>query len=164
MIVIPIKSKIHGLKHFFIDGEDFDLIKDYTWHITKNNYVQTNIKSNKSEKRYVHYGIHRLIMNCPDGMVVDHINHNALDNRKENLRICTESENNRNRRKINMEKFSIYKGVYWQNRRKKYRSSIMCNGKFIHIGCFNTEEEAALAYNIKASELFGKYALLNIVG
>ena len=93
-------------------------------------------------------------------MMIDHINHNGLDNRRENLRICTNAENNRHRRKPK-NNTSGYKGVCWDKSKKKWRARIEKDNKNIHIGYYNILEEAARAYDAKAKELFGKYAQLN---
>ena len=99
-------------------------------------------------------------MNPPKGMVIDHINHNGLDNRRENLRICTNAENQRNRGK-QKNNTSGYKGVDWRKDHKKWRARINKDNKTIHIGYYNIIEEAARAYDAKAKELHGKYAQLN---
>jgi hypothetical protein len=95
---------------------------------------------------------------------VDHINHNPLDNRKENLRICTRRENSRNRTKGKFIKrpSSRYKGVSFDKKLNKWIAAIGLD-TMIYIGCFTTEEDAAFAYNIKAKEIFGEFACLNEV-
>ena len=92
----------------------------------------------------------------PDNMVVDHINHDTLDNRRSNLRICTHKQNLANRKKHKLAT-SKYKGVRRINRKTPWEAEI--SGKYI--GVFKTEKEAALAYNTKAKELFDQYAYLN---
>lgn len=89
--------------------------------------------------------------------MVDHINGNKLDNRKSNLRICTDAENARNSSK----KSGNFKGVQWRSDKHKFRARIMDNGKEIFIGYFTNEIEAAKAYDTKAKELFGEFARLN---
>ena len=112
-----IKSPKYGDKIVLIDDEDYDKIKDYKW------YVNLNFKSmcfyvitSNSKKRGSKFILHRIILNCPKGKYIDHINHNSLDNRKCNLRICTISQNNMNRRKSKTHKSSQYKGVSWNNK------------------------------------------------
>ena len=113
--------------------------------------------------------MHREITNAPKGMQVDHINGNTLDNRKENLRVCTRSQNMMNRGKQNNNK-SGYKGVSYMKKKdpnyeypKPWRAQIKCptNQKVIHLGCYKYPEQAARAYDKKAIELFGEYAQLN---
>ena len=132
-----------------IDLDDVDKIKDIKWCIIGNNYVGNSHNS---------ILLHKYIMDCPEDMVVDHWNHNKLDNRKCNLRICTQQENmyNQTTYKNNSTGF---KGVYINN--GKYNAQICIDNERIHIGCFQTAEIAAMAYDLKAIELFGEYAHTN---
>lgn len=143
-------------KYVLINDEDFEIVNLFKWHLSSSGYAMTeiNILGNK-----INIFMHRLINNTPFGMFTDHVNHINLDNRKENLRSCTISQNNFNK-KISKGK-SHYKGVYKQN--NKWRSRIKINYKFIHLGYFCKETEAAKAYNKKALELFGEFAYLNNV-
>lgn len=153
-MTFTIVSKKYGSFDVLIDDEDWDKVKEYKWHIKK--YVNSFYAAKNTDDNTLL--IHRFIMNCPDGMIVDHINHNTLDNRKENLRICTKQQNNMNARKSN--KFnSSFKGVKLNG--KGYQSRIQFNYKRINIGTFKTELEAGRAYDIKAKELHGQYAQLN---
>jgi len=83
-------------KWFLLDRVDYHLLEEYNWHCDNNGYIRTNIgvKPNRTSVR-----IHRLIMNCPDNLVIDHINRKPLDNRRCNLEIETVKGNNRNRNK-----------------------------------------------------------------
>ena len=105
--------------------------------------------------------LHRVIMNAKKGEIVDHINRNTLDNRKINLRICTQSNNCAN--SVSCIKSSKYKGVSVckHTKKKKYKAQITKDKKTRTIGRFYTEKEAAKAYDIVAKELHGKFALTN---
>ena len=100
-------------------------------------------------------------------MQVDHINGNTLDNRKENLRLCTNQQNAMHRGKTKNNK-SGYKGVRYMKKKKgminehskPWQAQIYLNQKQIYLGCYKTPEEAARAYDKKAIELFGEYATL----
>ena len=98
-----------------------------------------------------------------EGLLVDHINGDKLDNRKENLRLVTMSQSNANRGKINfkrkVDKRSKFIGVSWD--RNAYRAIICKDGKKEYLGRFDIEEDAAKAYNKRALELFGEYARIN---
>ena len=100
--------------------------------------------------------LHRLIVNCPPEMQVDHINGNSLDNRRENLRICSQAENKRNL-SLSKRNTSGYKGVCWAPERQRWH--VRVGGK--HIGRYHLLEDAVRAYNEAATEIFGKYAKTN---
>ena len=106
--------------------------------------------------------IHRVVMNAPKGMQVDHINGDPLDNRKENLRICTRSENCRNR-KVRVTSKTGYKGVYARlcGRFQAYIGNPDKKSRHISLGTYDASEEAARAYDRKALELHGEFAVLN---
>ncbi len=110
--------------------------------------------------------MHRFIMNADITTLVDHKNRDTLDNRKCNLRLCTKSENMRNRA-MSKNNQSGYKGVryfpFGRRKTKFWKAQIVFNHKYIHIGYYHTKEEAALAYNTKAKELFGEFACLNTI-
>lgn len=113
---------------------DHDEIIKYNWY-NKNGYARTKI----NEKEIL---MHRMIMKCPDDKVVDHINNNKLDNRRENLRITTKSVNNQNKKK-RLGSMSQYLGISYSDNR--YRAYITVNGKHIYIGGYEDEIEAAEA-------------------
>lgn len=103
--------------------------------------------------------MHRLITGAPDGLTVDHINGNGLDNRQCNLRICTLAQNLANREKSNGR--HPYKGI-WQNPvTNRWGASIQCDGLKHHLGYFDSPEDAARAYNEAATRLHGPFAKLN---
>jgi hypothetical protein len=93
-------------------------------------------------------------------MQCDHINHNGLDNRRCNLRLCTHQQNCFNK-KPKPGCTNKYKGVYRSHESKKWRAEIRRNGRKIHIGHFDYEQDAAIAYDDYAIELFGEFAYLN---
>ena len=103
--------------------------------------------------------MHRLIMDPPEGFVVDHINANKQDNRRCNLRVCTQAENLRNNRKGRGT--SRFKGVSWNSACRKWVAKIYHNGKTTELGRFDDEIEAARAYDRAARQLFGPFAYLN---
>jgi hypothetical protein len=149
--------KIKDGTEFIFDEEDYQLIKQYTWH--KNNYGYI---CNKSDKEKI-LQLHRLLLQIDSPKIhIDHISHNPLDNRKCNLRICTPQQNSYNQKKQSGCS-SQYKGVYFDKNKQKWCAQISCNLKHIHLGSFTSEADAALAYNEKAIELFGEFANLNII-
>jgi hypothetical protein len=98
-----------------------------------------------------------------DVLVVDHINHDTLDNRKSNLRECGMIENSRNQQKERRNKTG-FKGVFWHKASRKYQAGIGHKYGFVYLRLFDKKEDAALAYDMKAKELFGEFALLNNAG
>ena len=127
-----------------IDLEDIELLSDIRWCLYSNRYAYN---------KRIGY-LHRFLMNPPEGYVVDHINHNMLDNRKCNLRVCTQHQNTMNRgaRKDNQ---TGVKGVTKSG--NNYLVRIVYNGQCIYLGTYNTIEEASHVYQEKARELFGEY-------
>jgi len=101
--------------------------------------------------------MHRAIMRAPKSMMCDHKNHNGLDNRKSDLRLCTSAQNQYNKRPKKGCK-SRYKGVVLRSDCKRWRAKIGSKGKRIDIGDFDNQMEVAMAYDDKAIELFGKFA------
>jgi len=134
---------------FLIDKEDLGKLGNSFWCTDNRGYV-INMYTGK---------LHRVIMDCPKDKVVDHINHDKLDNRKANLRVCSVAENTRNMIKPK-HNTSGYKGVSWHNQNKKWRASIGKNKKYYTIGLFSTPEEAHAAYCKAAEAIFGEYASL----
>lgn len=139
-----------------IDNKDFNLVKDMVWRVSARGYVETTLYWAPYK---LNVKLHRLIMSPPDHLVIDHINSNKLDNRRINLRICTQAENNRNASFRKDKSTSKYKGVHCE--RGRWKAQIQLNKKKYTLGTFDTELEAAKAYNCKAVELHGKFALLN---
>jgi len=139
-----------------VDAEDYNRLSRYDWFAM--NSRQTCYAYRYSNGTIL--SMHREIMRAPKGLICDHKNHNGLDNRKCNLRLCTRKQNARNRQ-ARTGCSSRYKGVYWSKRYKKWRARICFNGRRIHLGNFFDEKKAALAYDNKAVELFGEFAYLN---
>ena len=117
-----------------IDLEDVDKVKDHKWRMLKNGYVSTQIN-----KKIIY--LHRLIMDCPEDMNVDHINHNKLNNKKYNLRICTIQENNRNHR-LHKSNTSGINGVSWNNTSDCWCSFISVDNKTVYLGSSTNIDEA----------------------
>lgn len=146
-------------KYALVDDEDYHRIINYKnckWFY-HTEYAMATIYD--EQKRTHTINMHRIIMNAQKGQQVDHINGNRLDNRKENLRFVTNSQNQMNRKKVGAK--SGYKGVYWQPGLSKWFAGIYVNGKSKHLGYFIDKVEAAKRYNQAAIEYFGEYASLN---
>lgn len=141
-----------------IDPEDYHLFVNHTATVTSHGYVALVFYHGKVDGRYKYTRnyLHRKIMKAPKNLQVDHINGNRLDNRKENLRLCTNGSNNRNKPAK-----SGYKGVHFSKTSKQWVAQITKNYKTQHLGLFPTAITAAHAYNKAAKLLHGKYAHLN---
>ncbi len=149
-----------------VDDEDYDRVINYgKWHIMRTgggeyaNYVTSNGFQCHSPSVRLHRFILGLSNN--DGKIVDHINRDGLDNRKENLRIVTFSLNGHNR-KLQKNNKSGYRGVYWYKKCGKWRAKLKVNKELIECGCFQNIIDAAKAYDLMAFKYFGKDAILNI--
>lgn len=154
IIYIKYKTKLHEI---YVDDEDYDMLNKYKWHLTKPGYVySTNVIKNKK------ISMHRLIMNPPSYMDVDHKDHNKQNNQKFNLRICTHSENMENRLVTELGDFKKYKykGVTWQPNINMWKCRIFY-GKTIILGYFINELAAANCYDYWAKYYFGEFAKLN---
>lgn len=134
-----------------------DSIASIGWRTKRRNHTSYAVATLAKQ---IELRLHRVVMDAKNGDVIDHINGNGLDCRRENLRFVTNAQNNYNRRKSSGSS-SKYKGVCRFN--GKYVAHIRCDGKKIHLGTFEDEETAASAYNDAAIRLFGEFASLNQV-
>jgi len=142
-------------KYAIVDPEDYNWLMQYKWHANGRQEGSLYAVNQKRQK------MHRLIMNAPKGMVVDHINGNGLDNRKTNIRLATYTQNSWNSRHGMGQGTSRYKGVIWSKRNNKWEAVISVNGRRKHLGYFIDEKKAARAYDKAAKELRGEYAVFN---
>jgi hypothetical protein len=153
-----------------VDDTDFEWVNKWRWSYAKNGYaVRHEQKSEYGENPRRMIKMHRLIMKVPKDIYLDHINGNRLDNRRSNLRIATNSQNQANAL-VNSKNTSGYKGVCLYNLDKPFNvqkpwgARITVMGKKIFKGMFATKEEAAKAYNELAKKYHGEYARLNMIG
>jgi len=135
-----------------VDDADFEWLNQWKWYFC-GQYARRSIGKNKPR-----IFMHRVILNTPDGLETDHINNNKLDNRRDNLRICTHYENVRNS-PVRCSNTSGYKGVSKSG--NKWMATIEVFGKPLYLGTFNTAEEAARAYDDGAKKHFGEFANTN---
>lgn len=143
ILTIFVKSIKYGTKCFVFDKEDFNIVMQYSWMIyqggNSRNLYLTN--TNKKDGRLI---LHRLIMNCPENMVVDHISRNSFDNRKCNLRCVTSSENSINANTSRRKKVAS-KNIYYYKNKKHYRVGFCRKGKLITIGFYKDLKDAEKA-------------------
>lgn len=143
---------------FYIDLEDLEKIKKYYWLIHPCKGMKYVISTTKNRKEIIK--LHRLLLNVKDDNVVDHINHNTLDNRKKNLRIVTQKENSLNhRRSIN--NTSGITGVSWITRLNKWQAYITFNKKRKYLGVYQNFDDAVAARKEAEEKYFGEYSYDN---
>jgi hypothetical protein len=135
-----------------VSDEDFDLLNKFNWNAVKGAVYYYAVRSNDKAK------MHRIIVDAPSGMQVDHIDGNTLNNTRENLRICTVSQNQCNS-KVRVDNTTGYKGVTIC--KSKYYAQIRHNGKRISLGYYEKPEDAARAYDEAAKKYHKEFASLN---
>lgn len=150
-VLIPIKRKgqIHIMK---IDYEDWQVLKDCTWFVDANGYAVRNDYNKITKEESMTY-CHRAIMHPGKGFTVDHINGNRLDNRRVNLRNCTQQQNCFNKKSM---------GVCFESRRSSWRAYITVNGKQKHLGNHKTKEQAIEARKIAEHQLFKEFTFTEV--
>lgn len=120
-------------KFAIVDDEDYEKLSKYKWCANNRHGCWYAVRT--SNKKIIR--MHRQILGLKkgDGMKTDHVNHNGLDNRRCNLRICTLAENNHNRQRNKKWRSSKFKGVSWDKKMEKWRTQICYNYKLTYIGC-----------------------------
>lgn len=159
MKYIECKNRQNQVTKVMVSDCDYELLNQDKWHIGSHGYAVRTIPGTNGKKMLMH----SLIMGECDGYEIDHIDHNPLNNTRENLRFVTHQQNSQNRRKPNKANpISRYKGVKPNNSKKNpWQANIIVNGHSIYLGSFKTEFAAAKAYDRAALNYFGQYACLN---
>lgn len=141
-------------EEFYFDKEDYDLIKEYKWHLDKSGYVVACVKGTTIK-------MHRIVMGVTDSNIqVDHIKHRVNDNRKAMLRLVNQVNNSRNKRLLDSNT-SGSTGVYFNRKRNRWIAQICCNGKVDVIGSFINKKDAIEARKVAEEEYFGEYSYRN---
>ena len=139
---------------FFFDKDDYEKVKDLCWHFDNKGYVVSSISKKANIK------MHRLIMGEPTDLFVDHMNGCKNDNRKDNLRICTPSQNAMNH--IHKNPYGI-SGIY-PSKYNTWYATISKNRKNYFLGSFSSQEEAVKARKVAEENLFGEFSYYNSRG
>lgn len=145
-----------------VDEVDHKWLSQWKWYAAKGTstyYARRSVWENGKTREIQ---MHRAILDAPPDMEGDHINGDGLDNRRANLRLCTQSQQRMNAKK-QANCTSKYKGVTWDKRRQKWSVLIVCRGQRDWRGYFDDEQEAARAYNIGARKWFGDFAKSNVI-
>lgn len=144
-----------------VDDANYDWLSHFTWHVqhgSSTDYAASQVGSSTNPNRKLFY-MHRIILRAEKGVHVDHIDHNGLNNQRDNIRLCTPRQNMMN--KHGHSKTSRFKGVLYQKRREAWIAQIYLNYRLTRLGTHDTEIDAALAYDKAARYHFGEFALLN---
>lgn len=159
---IPLRDKTGKVKKWaFVDDEDYEWLSRNRWFAHKGNssfYAYRGLRIRKGLRQM--FPMHRAILQAKKGQLVDHVNGNGLDNRRQNLRIATKGQNSMNsrRRKTNISGFI---GVCWCRQTNRWRAEITRGGTTYWLGRFDTKEEAARKRDEAAKKHHGKFARLN---
>lgn len=149
-----------GKNYAIVDDDDYERVKNHLWHIQTRRYAAARLGG----KLIL---MHRYIMGDTKGIAYDHKNGFGLDNRRDNIRIATQAENSRN---VNKQRpkgrpdpitSSKYKGVSWRTDRHRWQAYIGTGKDRDSLGCYETEDLAAAAYNKAAIVRYGEFANLN---
>ena len=155
------KIKLTQNKYAIVDPEDYEKLNQYNWYAKDNGYTfYAERKMRQFGKRRT-IRMHRQIMHAPPDKVVDHKNHHGWDNRKENLQVVSQQENTWNSERGKNTGSSKYKGVNYDKAHRKYRATLCHNRGKIHLGYFESEIEAARAYDEAVKKYRGEFAVLN---
>lgn len=139
-----------------VDEADYEWLNQWFWFYSGPGYA---VRCENG----VWFHMHRIITNAPDGMDVDHINRDSIDNRRCNLRVCLHSQNLGNSWRTKPGKTSRFKGVHWDKIANKFVAMGCENYKTIYLGASRSEVQAAIIYNEWARRNFGEFARVNAV-
>jgi hypothetical protein len=160
--LIPLSSGLHPNKFAMVDDADFDELMKYKWFVRESAtcpgqfYAYRQVWDTVLKRGYPVI-MHRQLVGIP-GMSVDHKDHDGLNNQRDNIRSCTNSQNMQNIRKWKKPTSSKFKGVYWKSTHNRWVAAIRIGGKKKFIGGYRDEETAAAAYDLAARTHFGEFA------
>jgi hypothetical protein len=158
MKYINISTKTHPNTFTMVDDTDFDWLNQWKWGVDAKSNTSYAKRAGESQECIQ---MHRLILGLTDKKVVtDHINGNGLDNRRSNLRACSQAENLKNQ-KESKNNTSGYKGVYWNKVSNKWYATISVNSKDKYLGSFTCLIKAAKCFDEAAIKYRGEFAKLN---
>jgi len=154
--LIPLRGKHGDGKYAIVDVEDYEKLLKYPWRVATNGYV---VYGKMVSGKFKTFYMHRLILGCSEEDTVDHANQDKLDNRKKNIRVGTQAKNTFNT-SGRLRRKGKYKGIIQQKSGRWY-ARINAYKETYYLGTYDTQEEAALAYDKAAKELHGEWACLN---
>lgn len=156
---IPLSQGLFAL----VDGWDYEWLNQWKWYAKKDGGTYYAVRQEGISPNQQTIRMHRQILGLKhgDGKQVDHRSSYGLDNRKQNLRLCTNAQNAYNQKKLRKVTSSKFKGVYWHKKRKEWRAQIKFHKKIKQLDSSDSEIEAAKAYDRAARKLFGEFACTN---
>jgi hypothetical protein len=158
--LIPLGGKRGAGLFVKVSPEDYELVSQFSWCLNSDGYARTYVPDQSKRRRQREIKMHRLINDTPSGFQTDHINRDRLDNRRENLRTCTNSQNQMN---TAIKGAVPYRGVSFNKRKvtKPWIARVTRDGVIHNLGYFDSPEEAAKVYDRVAKKLLGEFANLN---
>lgn len=146
-----------------VDDEDFEWLSQWKWWYMQGYATRTTLSGSRKTKRtWDRVLMHRLIVDAPEGVDVDHRDLDGLNNQRSNLRTASRTQNTQNRGKFaKRECTSRFKGVCRRPENGRWRAYIRVHGRMNHLGTYTSEEDAARAYDAAAKEYFGEFARTN---
>ena len=162
MKTVPLHGTRARGRMALVGDDDYELVMQFRWSVTERKgsgrlhgpYAQTHAWLNEN---YRTLKMHILITGWP---MVDHADHDGLNNQRENLRRVTAIQGQQNTRS-RLGSTSRFKGVCWDSSKSAWKAQIKMNGRNLHLGLFSDEDEAARFYDMEASQAFGEFAVLN---
>jgi hypothetical protein len=158
-LLVPLSIRRFNGVFAAVDAEDEDIVAPHNWHLCSGHYAaRVRLRSEEPGPRIIL--MHRELLGFPEGFEVDHADSDGLNNRRCNIRIATRGQNTANsspRRKNT----SGYRGVARVTGSKTWLARITTGGRSYHLGTFATPQEAAIAYDEAATEIYGAFARLN---
>lgn len=156
------KIRLTQKKYALVNEIDYQELNKYKWCAARDYNTFYAVRTAIIDNKRTTIRMHREILKVHSNQYIDHKNGNGLDNRRENLRLASCSQNGANQKKHDRG-ISKFKGVCWHKLARKWVAQIRAHGKVNHLGYFNVESEAAIAYNKAALEYFGEFAKVNII-
>ena len=157
------KIKLTQGQFALVDDADYEWLNQYKWYACKirGNFYAVRHSPVENRKRHTILMSRQILgLNYGDSREADHRNHNTLDNRRNNIRICTHQQNMGNR-KLTLNTSSRFKGVTWDKAKNRWKAQICINGRQTYLGLFLSEKKAALAFNDVSKKYHGEFACLN---
>ena len=160
---IPLSGRLGKGKYALVDNGDYVWAMQWVWHLTRKGYVRhtERLPSGQIKGTRLHRALAQRWGWTLGHLTIDHVNHDRLDNRRQNLRAISSAQNTQHRRGPNANNRSGYLGVHFHRASQRWRAKITVNGQRVNIGTYETPEKAARARDAAAKHFLGELAFLN---